>query len=108
MPQQRHVIDRVGARDHRRDHARDQGRDLQVRVDTTGLDQMDVVLDEVVQTGPSGQLQHRRQARARHEVRVIEDRLGLMTESHLPGALPLRRTDPSTRSILPQQKGIPA
>jgi hypothetical protein len=67
VPEQVHVIDRVGAGHH----PRDQGRDLQVRIDATSPAQVNVLLDELLEPGPLGQLQDRRQAGARHEVRVI-------------------------------------
>lgn len=39
----------------------------------------------LVQTRPFGRLQHRRQTRARHEVRIIEDGVEALADSHLPG-----------------------
>ena len=83
MPQQRHVIDRVGPGDH----PRDQARDLEVGVDATGLVQSDLLADQKVQAGPLGQLHHRREPGARHEVRVVEDGRDAVTDSHPADAL---------------------
>jgi len=46
--------------------------------------------DEPLQTGPLGQLQDRRQASARHQVRVIEDGRQAVTDSHPADALLVR------------------
>ena len=59
VPQQAHVLDRVRAGDH----PRDQARDLQVRIDATSLDRVDVLLDEPVQARP------RTGARPAHDTR---------------------------------------
>jgi hypothetical protein len=83
MPQQVHVIDRVGTGNH----PCDQAWNLQVRVDATGLAQVDVVPDEPLQTRSLRELQHRCQAGARHEIRVIEHGGEVMTDSHLADAL---------------------
>jgi hypothetical protein len=83
VSQQRHVIDRVNPGDH----PRDQARDLQVSVDAGWLAQLDVLLDEPLEPSPPGQLQHWRQAGARHEVRVIERGGDVMTDSHPADAL---------------------
>ena len=82
VPQQRHVIDRVGAGDH----PGDQGRDLQVRVDPNGLAQLDLVGDQALQTGPFSQLQDRRQTSARHQIRVVKHGRDVVTDSQLAGA----------------------
>jgi hypothetical protein len=58
-----------------------------VRVDPAWLAQLHVLGDQTLQAGPFGQLQHRRQARARHQVRVIERGRDVVTDSHLAGAL---------------------
>jgi hypothetical protein len=60
VPEQRHVIDRVGTSDH----ARDQRRDLQAGVSTTGLPDPDMVDEQVLQAGASGELKDRREADA--------------------------------------------
>jgi hypothetical protein len=46
-----------------------------------------VLSHKPLQTGALGQLQHRRQTGARHEVRVIELGGQAMTDSHLPDAI---------------------
>jgi len=86
VPQQRHVLDRVRPGDHPRNHR----RDLQLRVDAAGPAQPHVLGDEALQTGPFGQLQERRQAGARHQVRVIEDGRQAVTDSHPADALLVR------------------
>jgi hypothetical protein len=42
--------------------------------------------DELVQARPFGQLQHRSETSARHEVRIIEDGVEAVADSHLAGA----------------------
>jgi len=83
VPQQRHVLDRVRAGDH----PRDQSRDLQLRVHAAGSADVDVPGDQLAQPGAISELQDRRQARARHEIRIIEDGCEAVAHSHLPGAL---------------------
>jgi len=68
VPQQAHIVDRVGPGDH----ARDQRQDLQDRVPATRLVDPNMLGDQVMQTSPLGEFQHRRQTRARHEVGIIE------------------------------------
>jgi len=51
----------------------DQGGDLQIRVDPARAVDPHVLGDEPLQTGSLHELQHRRQTRARHQVRIIED-----------------------------------
>ena len=58
-----------------------------MRVDPTGLAQLDVLVNQALQPSPLGQLQHRRQPGARHQVRVIKDGGEAVTDSHLAGAL---------------------
>ena len=58
-----------------------------MRVDATSGTQLDVLADQALQPGPLGQLQHRRQPGARHQVRVIEDGREAVTDSHLTDAL---------------------
>ena len=53
-----------------------------MRGDATRHTQADVFLDKLLQPGPLGQLQHRRQAGARRQVRVIEDGRQAVTDSH--------------------------
>jgi len=83
VPQQAHVVDRVGPGDH----ARDQRQDLQDRVAATGLVDPDVLGDQVLQACPFGKLQHRRQSCARHEVGVIERGSNTVADSHPADAL---------------------
>jgi len=67
-----------------------------------------MLADQLGQTAPLGQRQHRRQPRARHQIRVIErsvlDMAGLASRN----ALQLGRICPLARHILPGQKGIRA
>jgi len=83
MPQQAHGLDRVRTGDH----PRDQRQQLPQRVLATGTIDADVLLDHVVQPGPFGELKHRRQTRARHEVGIIKDRGDTMADSHPTDAL---------------------
>ena len=46
-----------------------------------------MLIDQVVQPGPFGELEHRREANARHEVGIIEDRGDAMADSHPTDAL---------------------
>ena len=85
VPQQRHVLDRVGAGDH----ARDQRRDLQSGVPAAGLPDPHVLSDQRLQPGPLRELKDRREASARHEVGVIENHRVGVRDSHLPDAFPL-------------------
>jgi hypothetical protein len=85
VPQHRHVLDAVGAGDH----ARDQRRDLQSSVAAAGLVDPDVLTGQVLQAGSFRDLQHGRQAGARHEVGVIEHCPEAVRDSHLPDVLPL-------------------
>ena len=85
MPQQRHVIDAVRTRDH----PRDQPRDFQVGVAATGLVDPHVLGDQVLQASAGGELQDRPEARARHEVGVIELGGEVLAYSHLPDVLRL-------------------
>ena len=62
-------------------------RHLQMRIDPTGLGDPDIVPDQPLQAGPLSQCQHRRQAGARHQVRVIEHSSEAMAHSHLTDAL---------------------
>ncbi len=55
-----------------------------------GLAQLHMLGDEPLQTGPLGQLKDRRQASARHQVRVIEDGRQAVTDSHPADALLVR------------------
>jgi len=82
VPQQRHVLDRVCASDH----PRGQRRNLQAGVPAAGLVDPDVPGDQVLQTGAFSELPKRRQTGARHEVGLIEDHRGGVTDSHLPNA----------------------
>jgi len=83
VPEQRHVINAVGTGDH----ARDQRRDLHPGVPTARVVDPDVPGDQVLQGRPFGELQHRRQARARHEVGIVELGREAVAHSHLPDAL---------------------
>jgi len=64
VAQQVHVLDAVGTGDHR--------RNLQVRVHATGLTQRQLLTDQARQTARGSKLEHRRQAAARHQIRIIE------------------------------------
>jgi len=46
-----------------------------------------VLTDQALQAGPFSELQDRREAGARHEVGIIEDRGTDVTDSHLSDAL---------------------
>ena len=86
VPQQAHVIDRVGAGGH----ARDQAPDLQVGVDPALAARPDVLREQFRQAGPLREGHHRHQAAVRHKIRVIEDGAGpreAMRQSHLRGVL---------------------
>jgi site-specific DNA recombinase len=82
VPQQRHVINAIRAGDH----ARDQRRHLQDRVAAPGFGDPQMRRDQLLQTGPLSQVPDRSQPRARHQVRVIENRRTDVRDSHLPGA----------------------
>jgi len=60
-----------------------------VGVAAAGPVDLDVLTDQALQAGPFGELQDRRETRARHEVGIIEDRRTDVTDSHLPDALRL-------------------
>jgi len=83
VPQQAHVLDRVRAGDH----PRNQSRDLQMGIDTARPTQVHMLADQALQLGPLRQAQDRRQASARHQVRVIEQGRNLMADSHPADAL---------------------
>ena len=70
VPQQIHVIDAVRTGDH----PGDQGGDLQVRVHPTQHGQCELAGDQVGQATPLGQGDHWRQARAGHQIRIVERR----------------------------------
>jgi len=78
VPQQAHVVDRVGAGDH----PCDQRRDLQVGVATAGPGDPNVLTDQALQAGPFSELQDRRETGARHEVGIIERGGDAMADSH--------------------------
>jgi len=61
-------------------HPSDQARDLQMRVAATRLVDLDEVGDEPLKPRSLGQLKDRREARARHEVRVVEHGADVMTD----------------------------
>jgi len=68
VAQQVHVLDAVGTGDHPGDHR----RNLQVRVHATGLTQRQLLTDQARQTARGSKLEHRRQAAARPQIRIIE------------------------------------
>jgi hypothetical protein len=68
VAQQVHVADRVRARDH----PRDQREDLRCGVRTGLARDAQPVGQQLRQPAPGGQGDHRRQACARHEIRIIE------------------------------------
>ena len=61
-----------------------------MRVDAPGLGQVHVLADQAPQARPLGQLQHRHQTLAGHEVRIIELGSNAMTHSRPPYALRTR------------------
>ena len=63
---------------------------------------------QVMQPGPLGQGHDRDQARARHEVRVIETRGDCVANSHLPDVLLLGALESSRNPIVPGQEDIRA
>jgi hypothetical protein len=83
VAQQRHVIDRVRTRDH----PRDQTWDLQMSIDPTRRRDPHMFGDQPLQPSAFGELQHRSQTSARHEVGVIEYCGDSVRDSHLRGAL---------------------
>jgi hypothetical protein len=86
VPQQVHVVDRIGARGH----ARHQARHLHRGVHAALAARADVLRDQIAQPGTLRQAHHRHQAGLRHEIRVIERCVRLreaMQQSHLPGVL---------------------
>ena len=86
VPQQAHVVDRVGARGH----AGGQAGDLQARVRAAVAAGADVRRGQVVQPGALGEGDQRDQAGVRHEIRVVERCARLrqaMQQSHLRGVL---------------------
>jgi hypothetical protein len=92
VPQQVHVLDAVRPGGH----ARDQAAGLQVRVHPALAAGPDVLLEQFRQPGVLGQGHHGHQAAVRHEVRVIEQRLGpggVMRQSHLRGVLSNQMTE---------------
>src|SRR5205085_201214 len=90
-----------------RDHPRDQAGNLQVRVDASGLAQVDVLADQPLQTRPLRHPPDRRQSRTRHEVRVIEDGREAMTDSHPADALLLGRDRSLDKIDSPGTEGHP-
>ncbi|GAC1440614.1 MAG: hypothetical protein NVS3B26_10300 [Mycobacteriales bacterium] len=58
-----------------------------MRIPAAGFVDPDVLADQTLQAGTFSQLQHRREPCARHEVRIIEDGIEAVADSHLPGAL---------------------
>jgi len=104
VPQQRHVINRVSPRDH----PRNQRRDLQVRVAATRPIDPHTLLDELLQTGPFGERQDRRETRARHQVRIVEDGCEAVAHSHLPDAPLCVEIVTVASHILLAQQGISA
>ncbi len=99
MPQHGHVLDAVRPGDH----ARDQGRDLQTGVAAAWPVDPDVLGDQLVEPGPLGELQDRRETGARHDVGVIEDRGEAVGDSHPADALPCRDFVTFASHILPEQ-----
>ena len=86
VPQQAHVVDRVGARGH----AGRQAGDLQARVRAAVAVRADVRRGQVVQPGTLGEGGQRDQAGVRHQVRVVKRRARFrerMQQSHLRGVL---------------------
>jgi len=77
------VLHRVGPSDH----ARDQRHHLHDGVPATALVDPDMLGDQLLQTGAFGELQDRRETRARHEVGIIKNRGGAMADSHPADAL---------------------
>jgi len=88
VPQQIGPIDRVRPGDHRPD----QRRDLQLRVHAALARQRQMLGDQLGQSAPLGQRQH--QPRTRHQIRVIEQRVFDMADSHPTDALQLGRICP--------------
>jgi len=82
VAQHRHVIDAVRTRDH----PRDQAGDLHRSVAPTRPSDPHVPGDQLLKPGPLREAQDRCQARARHEIGVIETCRDAVTDSHLPGA----------------------
>ena len=70
VPQQRHVVDAVGASDH----PRDQRGDLQPSVGALVTRHAQMLIRKAPQPRPISQGQGRNQPGGRHEIRVIEDR----------------------------------
>jgi hypothetical protein len=68
MPQQIHVIDAVCAGDH----PHDQRDDLRCGVRAALRPDPDPIGDQPAQPAPGRQRHHRRQPRARHEIRIIK------------------------------------
>jgi hypothetical protein len=75
VPQQRRVIDRVGAGDH----PRHEGGHLQPGIRALVGRHTQTLIGQASQTGPVGQRQHRDQPGGRHKIRVVEGRRGLVT-----------------------------
>jgi len=70
VAEQVHVVDAVGAGDH----PGQQCRNLDCRVRTGYVFDVEFLVDEVVEMKPIGELGQARQASARHEIRVVEGR----------------------------------
>ena len=86
VPQQAHVIDRIGPGGHARDQAADLGR----RVHPALAARADVLREQFRQPAPLRQGHHGHQPAVRHEIRVIEHRAGPrgdMRQSHSRGVL---------------------
>ena len=102
VPQQAHVVDRVGPGDH----PRDQARDLQMGVGPTRRADPHVLGDQPLQPGPLSQPQHRRQPGARHQVRIVEDGREAVADSHPADALLCVELVTVASHILLAQQGI--
>ena len=83
-PQQRHVLDAVGAGDHPRDQMRTFSFAI---IDARQLLEVNMLADQRLQTSSLGELQHRRQPGARHQIRVGERGGEAVTDSPLADAL---------------------
>lgn len=85
-----------------------EARDLRVRVNPAGLVDPPVLGDEPPETGSIRQPQNRRETRARHQVRIVEDGPEAMADSHPTDALLCADSVTVASHILLAQQGIRA